>query len=276
MAVLLGFMIYSVTTGGYADSGSSFWGKITAPVQKFSYSISETVTSSLDMFFNAKKYYDENARLKSRLNEMYNDMIDYDRVKQENADLRAMLELKREYADYSFSSPCDVIARMTNDPFASFVIDKGTNDGIKPYDPVITSEGIVGVCYDVGETVSKVRTLYSPKTVIGVYTLRTKVTGITEGDPESAADGLCRMNYIDKNADIVPGDVIITSGSTNYPADQLVGIVEEVHTEDSGLSKYALIRPAVDPKTVSGVFVVTNFVIEPTEANGIAAEENIS
>ena len=263
-------MIYSVTTGGYAEQGASFWGRVTEPFQKLSYSISSKVSSSIDMLVNAENYYNENIRLKEQLNSMYNDIIDYDRIKKENEDLRAMLELSREYESFSFSPPCSVIARTTNDPYASFTIDKGSDDGIKPYDPVITSEGIVGVCYDVAASVSKVRTLYSPKTVIGVYSLRTRTTGIIEGDTESAAKGCCRMNYIDKNADIVVGDIIITSGSANYPAEQLVGTVTEVCIEDSGLSMYAIIKPAVDPETVSGVFAVTGFDVKPTAENSAA------
>ena len=173
-----------------------------------------------------------------------------------------MLELSEEYESFTFSPPCTVIARTTNDPFASFTVDKGSSDGIKPQDPVITSEGIVGVCYDVAESTCKVRTLYSPKTAIGVYSLRTRASGIIEGEYELAKTGLCRMNYIDKTSDIEVGDIIVTSGSANYPSSQLVGTVEEVGMEDSGLSMYALVRPAVDPATVSDVFVITGFEAE--------------
>ena len=255
-------MIYSVTTGGYAGGSTSFWETIFEPFRRLSTSISDKVSSSLDMLVNAEKYYNENIQLKSQLNEIYNEIIDYDKVKKENEDLRAMLELSEEYESFTFSPPCTVIARTTNDPFASFTVDKGSSDGIKPQDPVITSEGIVGVCYDVAESTCKVRTLYSPKTAIGVYSLRTRASGIIEGEYELAKTGLCRMNYIDKTSDIEVGDIIVTSGSANYPSSQLVGTVEEVGMEDSGLSMYALVRPAVDPATVSDVFVITGFEAE--------------
>jgi rod shape-determining protein MreC len=170
-----------------------------------------------------------------------------------------MLDLKEQYEDFTFSPPCEIIARQTNDPYATFVIDKGSDDGIKPYDPVVTSDGLVGVCYDVSTSTSKVRTLYSPKTAVGVYSVRKKVTGIIEGDVELAQKGLCRMNYIDKTADIKVGDIIITSGSQNFPASQLVGTVKETGMEDSGLSMYAVIEPAVKPTAITNVFVITSF-----------------
>lgn len=259
-------MIYSVTTGGYADPASDLWSRIISPFQKLSTSISDKVSSSLDMLANAEDYYNENRQLKSEINSLYNEMIDYDRLKQENEDLRAMLELSEEYEDFTFSPPCSVIARTTNDPYASFTIDKGSSSGIKPGDPVVTSEGIVGMCYDVAENTSGVRTLFSPKTAVGVYSLRTKTTGIIEGGYELAADGYCRMSYIDKTSDIAEGDIIITSGSASYPAGQLVGVVVGTAMEDSGLSMYAVIRPAVNPAAVSSVFVITGFDYEAPPA----------
>jgi Cell shape-determining protein len=152
-------------------------------------------------------------KLKEQLNELYNDIADYDSVKEENEELRSMLELKEQNNDFTFSAPAQIISRLTNDPFAAFVIDKGMADGVNPYDPVVTSQGLVGICYDVSYTTSKVRTMFSPKTAVGVITVRTKATGIVEGDYTTAKDGYYKMRYIDKEADVKPGDIVMTSGS---------------------------------------------------------------
>lgn len=259
MAIIVGIMIYSVTTGGYASDSSFVFSIIFEPFQKLSTNISDKVTSTLDMMFNAEKYYNENIELKEKLNEVYNDIIDYDQVTRENEQLRVLLGLKEEYDDYQFSPPCTVIARTTNDPYHSFTIDKGSKDGIEPYDPVITSSGLVGICYDVSRSTSKVRTLYSPKTAVGATVVRSKATGIIEGDYELTEDGFCRMNYISKTADLAVGDIVVTSGSETFPANQLLGTIEEFGMEDSGLSQYAVIKPAINPDDVSTVFVITSF-----------------
>lgn len=266
MAVLLGAMIYSVTTGGYSSGSSYLFELVFEPVRTLSSKISEKVSTSLDMLINAEKYYNENQQLKEQLNALYNDVIDYDRILQENEELRVMLRLKEEYNDYEFSSPCTVIARTTNDPYASFTIDKGANDGITPGDPVVTQNGIVGVCYEVSPATCKVRTLFSPKTAVGVYTVRTKSEGIVSGGYDLAQNGRIRMSYISKESDIAEGDVIVTSGSTNYPAGQLIGTVESVDMEASGLSKYAVIIPAEDPRTITSVFVITNYTLDEITA----------
>ncbi|MGN0665577.1 MAG: rod shape-determining protein MreC [Huintestinicola sp.] len=274
MAVLLGAMIYSVTTGGYASGSSYVFEMIFEPVRSLSSRISEKASTSLDMVINAEKYYNENKLLKEQLGAIYNQLIDYDKLVQENRDLRVMLEIKEQYNDYCFSPPCTVIARTTNDPYFSFTVDKGADDGIEPNDPVVTSNGIIGVCYEVSPTTCKVRTLFSPKTAVGVYSVRTKTQGICEGGYDLAAGGKIRMSYISKDSDIIPGDVIVTSGSTNYPSGQLIGTVDEVIMEDSGLSKYAIITPVADPKTVTSVFVITDYTLDEATAikNGISED----
>ena len=265
-AVLIGAMIYSVTTGGYSSGSNYLFEVIFEPVRSLSSKISDKVSTSLDMVINAEKYYNENQQLKAQLNAIYNDVIDYDKVLEENRELRVMLELKEEYDNYKFSPPCTVIARTTNDPYGSFTVDKGAADGIEPGDPVVTETGIVGVCFEVSPSTSKVRTLYSPKTAVGVYTVRTKAEGIAEGGYDLAVKGRIRMSYISKDSDIKEGDVIVTSGSANYPAGQLIGTVESVQMEQNGLSKFAIIIPAEDPGTLTSVFVITDYTLDEVTA----------
>lgn len=259
-ALIVGVTIYTVTRGGYSSGSSSFFGTMFAPLQRLSESISESVTSSLDSVVNADRYYRENQKLKEELGKCYNELIDYDNIKRENEEFRKMLELKEKYPDYVFSSPCCIIARTTNDPYGAFTIDKGSDDGIAPNDPVVTSVGLVGICSEVSPRNSRVRTIFSPENPVGVMCVRTKDTGVLEGSYELAEKGLCRMSYIDKNSDMKVGDLVVTSGNSGiFPIDQLVGTVEEVEMEESGLSKYAIVRPVIAPGETVNVFVITSF-----------------
>lgn len=70
---------------------------------------------------------------------------------------------------------------MTNDPYGTFVIDRGSNDGIKLYDPVVTSEGLVGVIVEVANSYATVRTLLHPDLSIGGLCVESRDTGIIEG-----------------------------------------------------------------------------------------------
>ena len=255
-AVLIGVMIYSGTTG----TGLSFLGDVMAPVQRFSQNLSNKAESSLNMLTNARQYYDENQRLKEQLGELYSQIVDYDEIKRENEQLRQVIGLKEEFPDYVFSPPAAVIARTTNDPYASFVIDKGSGDDIAVNDPVITAEGMVGVVVKVSKTYSRVKTILSPDVPVGAYCLRTKEPGVVEGSVELAQDGLCKMKYIDRSSDIKKGDIIVTSGNSGlFPVDRVIGTVEEVSVEESGLSLFATIKPVVDIDSITNVFVITDF-----------------
>lgn len=68
------------------------------------------------------------------------------------------------------------------------------------------------------------------------------------------------MKYIDRSSDIKEGDVIVTSGNSGlFPVDRVIGVVEEVAVEESGLSLFATIRPVVDIDSITNVFVIMDF-----------------
>lgn len=260
LALLLGIMLYVATTGGEKSFATSFFGAILSPIQKASTSISNKVNKTLDMIINSDKYYEENEKLKEQLGEFYNQMVDYESLKEQNDNLREILDLKKEYDDYKFSPPCAIIGRTTNDVYQSFFIDKGSRDGISKNDPVITASGLVGIINDVELTYSRVTTILSPENPIGVYCIRTKETGIIEGTYELALDGLCKMKFINRDSELKKGDIIVTSGHSGLvPKDRVIGTVQEVYTEESGLSKVAIIIPIVDIENTTNVFVLTEF-----------------
>ena len=259
LALLIGVMLYSGTRDS-DEGGSSFFGRLFAPIQNISGNLSNKADSSLDMLTNASQYYEDNKRLKEQLGELYNQMIDYDKIKNENEQLRQVIGLKEEFPDYIFSPPCSIIAKTTNDPFGSFIIDKGSNYDISVNDPVVTADGLVGVVVKVSKTYSRVKTILSPDVPVGAYCVRTKEPGVVQGNIELAEDGFCKMQYIDRGSDIKKGDIIVTSGNSGlFPVDRMIGTVEDVAAEDSGLSLYATIKPIVDTKTITNVFVITSF-----------------
>lgn len=260
LAVLLGLSIYTAATSSEGSFVSSFIGVIISPFQKLSSSISVKVSDTLDMFSNAKDYYEENQQLKKQLNDYYNKMVDYDRISEENKHYKEMLKLKEEYTDLQFSPPCQIIGRVTNDIYQSFFIDKGSNDGISLHDPVITEDGLVGIIDSVEKTYSRVTTILSYEYPIGVYCSRTKETGVIEGNFESGSNGVTIMRYIDKDSSIEKGDIIVTSGHSGLvPRGRTVGIVESVDIAENGLSLEAVINPVVDISGLSNVFVITDF-----------------
>ena len=260
IAMLIGIMLYSVTQSGHSVGGSQFVNTISKPFRYDSSTISDNLDIKIDYFLNSQKNKKKNLELESEISELRNNMVDYENKKKELEELRKFIGIKEEHNDYTLSPPCKVIAYTANDPFCSFIIDRGSNDGISIHDPVVTSAGLVGSVVEVSEKYSTVRTILSPDLSIGVTIKGKSDTGILEGDIKYSSEGLSQIIYIEKDSSIKKGDTIVTTGSSGlFPADYLVGKVTETGSAQSGLSNFAVLEPFVDVSKLTSVMVVTSF-----------------
>jgi rod shape-determining protein MreC len=258
-AVILGVMIFTVASGENVPTVGAFFSVIAKPFQELSTSISNSVSESFNTLSNARQNREENVLLKAQLSELYQKQIDYENLRRENEELRTLLSLKEEHNELTFSAPASVIARTVGDPYLSFTIDRGSNDGISPYDTAVTKDGIIGVCVEVAATTTKIQTLYSPKSAIGVMTARSLTKGIVESEFAFIDQKSVKMAYIDKAADIMVGDIVMTEGSEMFPPGQMIGVVREITMEQNGLAKYARVELIVSPENVNDVFIITDF-----------------
>lgn len=261
LAFLIGIMIYAVTKGGYSVSGSSFINTVTKPFRKISNSIGMGIEKRLDIISGSDEYYEENQLLKKEISDLKKQLTDYDALKAECEELRKFVTIKEKHEDYVLSQPCDVIGYVTNDPFRSFTIDKGSADGIMPDCPVVTSEGLIGITIEVSEHVSTVRTLLSPDlSIAAVCSSSIADYGIIEGTILSAENGCTRLNHISPKHKLKVDDLIITSGSSGLvPKDYPIGTIKNIDYDSNGLSVIAEIEPCADITRLTSVIVITDF-----------------
>ena len=258
-SLVFGFMIYAAIAGNNVIFPRSILETVTQPFVSVGTYISDWAENTIDTLVNADKYKKENEELKVLLTEMYGKILDKNRTDEENEKLRSILGIAEENPDYEFSAPCKVIARNANDIYGGFTIDKGSSDGISLYDPVITSIGLVGIVTELSSHYCTVSTIISPDVSIGVITADKNVVGIIENNAIYSNEGSCLMSYISKDSDIKTGDLVITSGSSSFPADLIVGTIEEVYPDSNGLTLHAVIKPSENISKISGVFVITEF-----------------
>lgn len=258
-ALVFGFMIYAAVAGNNVIFPRSVLETVTQPFVSAGKYISDWAENTIDTLVNADKYKKENEELKVLLTEMYGKILDKNRTDEENEKLRSILGIAEENPDYEFSAPCKVIARNANDIYGGFTIDKGSSDGISLYDPVVTSIGLVGVVTELSSHYCTISTIISPEISIGVMTADKNIVGIIENNAVYSNEGRCLMSYIPKDSGIKTGDLVITSGSSSFPADLIIGTVEEVYPDSNGLTLHAVIEPAENISGVTGVFVITEF-----------------
>lgn len=268
LAFLVGIMIYAVTKGGYSVSGASFINTITKPFRSASNGISMKMEGTVDKLSNADKYYEENQQLKKQIGELNAQLTEYDAIKAEVEELRKFVSIKEEHEDYMLSQPCGVLGYVTNDPFKSFTIDKGSADGILVNCPVVTAEGLVGITVEVSEHVSTVRTILSPDlSVAAMASSSSADQGIIEGNVLSSESGQTKLIHVPKKNKLKRGDLMITTGTSGlFPKDYPIGTILDIGIDSNGLSVCADIQPCVDVTRLTSVIVITDFSGKKEEA----------
>ncbi|MCH5323625.1 MAG: rod shape-determining protein MreC [Eubacterium sp.] len=258
-ALVFGVVIYAAVSGGVATLPETILTEISKPFIAASNAISSWVEDTLDRIVNADKYKEQVDQLTEQLNAQYQQLIDFEKIKNENDQLREALKIKEENEDFEFSPPCNIISRSQNDINGGFMIDRGSNDGIALYDPVMTSNGLVGMVSEIGLDYARVTTILSSDLNLGVMTFESKVIGIIENDAEHADNGECLMSYVSKDSGIKEGEIVKSSAGVVFPGDILIGTVKEVYDDENGLSVHAVIEPAVNILAITDCVVITNF-----------------
>ena len=262
VVILAAAIAYTAGIGGFSSITSSIVGIFTTPMQ----GLATEGSDKLDELLNTdgeetmQSLREENEELLKELAHKNNMLVDYYEIKRENEQLRRYLDLKDQNNDWEFA-PATVVGRDPNDVFYGFTINKGTLAGVQAGDPVMTENGLVGRVSKVGATYAKVITLFHPDIGVAGMSARTGDSGVVVGDKKLADEGYVAMNYLDPEATIEQGDLIVTSGMGGvFPANVVIGTVAQLRQGDRDISLTALLEPAEQIKDVKEVFVLTSFV----------------
>lgn len=198
----------------------------------------------------------ENMLLRARIEQLNNAARQSMNIREENRKLRDLLGLKEVSGSNLIAAR--LLTRNVNGWWRTARIDKGSADGVAAGMPVINHEGLIGQIVEVSGSSSDVLFLTSPRVRVAARLARSGVFGIVRGLGESwEGDARCRMDFIVKDADINRADQVITSGLGGvYPEGLVIGYVDEVIMDSSGLFRQAVVAPAADLRMIDLVFVV--------------------
>lgn len=229
---------------------------VLAPVEyvmsKIGYAVRQAGTSAGELF----SVYQQNQTLKKDNDELRRAITDNTEIVAENVRLKALLDYRKAAPQFD-TVVASVIAR---DPAAwtnIIVINRGTADGIAKDMAVITPRGLVGSVVQAYSGTAKVQLILDPRSAVGGLVQRpeSRVAAIVEGN--AAKPQAPKMVNIARDADIIKGDKIITSGFGGiYPKGLLLGEVTDVVNEEGGLLKYAILKPAADFDRLEEVAVI--------------------
>lgn len=200
--------------------------------------------------------YQDNQALRLENAQLLQSNLNVSEISAENARLRALLAYKKTAPQFDFVV-ATVIARDPGTWTNVIVINRGTEQGLAKDMAVVTPQGLVGSVVQVYGSTAKVQLILDPRSAVGALVLRpeSRVTAIVEGNATRLV--VPRMVNLARDADVIKGDKIITSGLGGiYPKGLLVGEVTDVVNEEGGLLKYAALKPAADFDRLEEVMVI--------------------
>jgi len=180
--------------------------------------------------------------------------------------LRELYQIDSQYEEYE-KTGARIISKEAGNWYHTFIIDKGSNDGITEDMNVIASGGLVGRITSVGPNWAKVMSVISDNSNVSGKVLASGDDLIVSGDLEAMSGGVIRFSQLIDSADAVAeADKVVTSHiSDKYLPDILIGYIYSVEKDSNNLTKSGYVVPVVDFEHLEEVLVITQLKEEIKE-----------
>ncbi len=244
-AVLL---IISLAVISYSVSHVSETGVLRKMVLEAAAPVEDAITVSLKRLHDSWKRYmflvgmeDENRQLRHQNASLNEQLNHYREGYIEGIRLRKLLNLKDGLTNRVVAAR--VVDRSRASLFKTILIDKGTADGIRVGFPVLSEQGVVGRIIETAWHASQVLLLVDGNSNIDGLIQRSRAQGILQG----AGSAGCNLKYISRVEEVLPGDVVLSSGLAGvFPKGLLLGVVTKVSRKGEGLFQKIDVAPAID------------------------------
>lgn len=261
-AVILVLVPSVLSLLGYTDLLTSTLGVVAKPFEWCGSKAADAVSGFVSVFTEYDKLKAENEELRAELDEKEALEHQNEVITEENEWLKTYLKVKQDFPTLLMTD-ASIISRESGNYATVLTLNRGSVHGIKRNMPVITADGVFGHVSELGLDWCRVVSIVETASSLSAQTDRTKVPGVVEGDQLLRADGLCRMTYIDADADIKVGDKVLTGGNgTIYPAGLVIGTISAIEADEYTRTLVAYIEPAVDFEKISAssrVMIITGY-----------------
>ena len=235
---------------------------ILTPIKAGANALATQVEQYYNYIFRYEALLAENEMLKERISQMEDDARLADSVARENQRLREALDMKSFHEDYVLVD-ANIIAWSSTDWTNTLTINRGSNAGIEVDMCAITANGqVVGLVTEVGINYAVVKTILDSTLEISATISSTGNNGMVTGGYIDGNAKLLKMDYLPSSAVILNKDQVVTSGSTVYPRNLILGYIIDAGFDDTGVAKYAIVQPAADIDSLEQIFILTEYSTE--------------
>jgi rod shape-determining protein MreC len=191
-----------------------------------------------------RETYAENRALRERVRSLETELQQRAHLAQESVRLRELLALQQAVPLDTVAA--QVVGRDGVPWFRSLTLDKGESDGVQLDAAVISATGVVGRVFAVGPHAARVQVLLDRDSGAAALVERSRVSGVVSGQVRAAEQGAedLALKYVSERADIVVGDVVVTSGLDRiFPKGLVIGRVRFVG-DVTGLFREVRVEPS--------------------------------
>lgn len=179
-------------------------------------------------------------------------------LKENEADLQlltGLLDYERSRPDHRYAA-ANVIGRDTSALLGYIMIDLGSDAGLARDMPVVTNQGLAGHIVELTCCTAKVQLITDPASAVNARLQASRDEGVAVG----RFGGVLELEYLSQQAEVAPGDVVLTSGLGGaYPEGLVIGRVSATQRQDYEVLQKAILAPAVDFNRLEIVLIITDF-----------------
>lgn len=157
-----------------------FFGKLVMPLQNGLTHLKNKMSGNKSFFDDINYLKSENEKLLEENNKLKSDLRELEIIKAENATLRSYNNMSQQYSEYK-TVPAYIINKDVSNLSDTMVINVGSNDGVKPNMPVITTEGLVGEIISVTSKTAKIRSIIDASSNISAQISTSRESVIARG-----------------------------------------------------------------------------------------------
>ncbi len=251
------FMAITFFTDFFAAPLSNFAGAVVVPFQSGVSRVGEKMSKRSEEMKTLKDVLAENERLQQQVDALTieNNALQQDKYELNN--LRQLYKLDQEYAQFE-KIGARVVAKEAGNWFHTFVIDKGSDDGIQTDMNVMAGSGLVGRVTEVGNDWAKVIAIIDDNSNVSATVLSTEDSCMVQGNLEMMDKGVITFSkLINSDMQVKEGDKVVTSHiSTKYLPGILIGYISTIDADSNNLTSSGYLTPAVDFAHLEEVLVI--------------------
>ena len=225
------------------------------PIQSGIIFLKNKISGNDNYFVTMDSLKKENDKLKQENMELEEALRQLEVIQSENSTLKEYLGLTEQYKSYN-TVPAYIINKDISNYSSVFVINVGSDNGLKENMTVIAAEGLVGHVISVTKNTAKVQTLIDTSNVVSCTLENSKDTIIARG---TLNENELKATYISTDTVLTEKEKLHTSGMGGiYPKGIYIGEIKKINETKNITDRSFILETAVDFENVETVLVITN------------------